>query len=217
MKKSKYESIIFDLDGTLIDSWPAVYETYLRVFKLYHPNDDSSHISKLRNNHTNYLETYKLVFKTESIDEKIIQCAEEIYIEIGINQTHLFQGVAELISLIERKNIPWGIVTTKKQEFAKQIIKNLKPLKNNNVLICYEDVKNQKPNPEGLLKACKIMNASPKHSLYIGDSLSDIKAAQNCDMNSVCATYGYIPNLDVATAWNATYYIHNMLDLVNLI
>lgn len=212
----KYKGILFDFDGTLVDSWPAVYAAMRASFEYFNPDCDVSHIEQLKCNHLDYQASYRFVFKKE-VDQSIIHFTEELYERTVVEDTKLFSGVERVLDFLKLNQLLWGIVTTKKKKFVHKIISNLDCFHACSVLICLEDVNNPKPNPEGLLKACQTLQAIPSEILYVGDSENDICAAKACRMDSVCATYGYIKDMNIAKTWAANYYITRIDELIQII
>lgn len=214
---SKYKAVLFDFDGTLVDSWQAVYETMLKTFQYFNPGKDASHIKLIRNNHNNYDASFKFVFQSENVNKEIIKYAEELYLNIVVERTQAFPGVSNVISFLREEQIPWGIVTTKQKQFVEKILANIDFFQDARSVVCIEDVLNPKPHPEGLLKACKEMDLLVSETIYIGDSGSDIQAAKNCLMDSGCATYGYIRDIETAKEWCAEYYLNNIEDVIDIL
>jgi phosphoglycolate phosphatase len=104
-----------------------------------------------------------------------------------------FNGVEEVISSFEEKNIDWGIVTNKPRVFSEQIFKSLGWDKKAKLLVCPDDVENlRKPNPASLLLALKQLKYDASSALYIGDNWRDLEAAKNSEITPIFAEYGYV-------------------------
>lgn len=118
--------------------------------------------------------------------------------------SRLFAGFDEFLTALEQQGVPWGIVTNKPRYLAVQLLEKLALDKRCSVLVCPDDVKHTKPDPEGLLMACQTLAVNPKNAIYIGDHVRDIEAGKRAGMTTVIAAFGYIPpedkNLD---AWGA--------------
>lgn len=214
----KYEAILFDFDGTLADSNPAIYQAYLSTFQHFNSNKDYSHIENIMNQHLSYKETFKAVFYTDDINQEIDNYLQKIYSEIASSKTQLFQGVHEIIKKIETLSCPWGIVTSKKRAFVEQIIEATGLSKGYACLICEEDVKCHKPHPESLLKACQLLGKEAQKIAYVGDALTDIQAARACGMDSIAVSYGYGFNaFGAPSTWGATYVISDLNELAHIV
>jgi phosphoglycolate phosphatase len=210
-----FKSILFDFDGTLIDSWPAIRNAYQAGLSHLQPGADQSHIEVLRSDNREYTEAIKYVFKIREKNPHFEQVVSDIYMKDLSDKTDIFPGVEKVISSLDNTGKSWGIVTTKKRAFVEDILSK-KPIFNKcRTLICGDDVQNRKPDPEGLLLACQKIGAPPAQTLYVGDLESDINAAQRGGLKSACALYGYAPSLsDAMLRWPADYYLHNIEDML---
>ena len=169
----KTELILFDLDGTLIDTAPDFHTSLNTMLKKYNMNEVSesdirSHISE---------GTSKLIKKFFAIDEddsEFEPLKSEFLTEYNMNKTKgckLFDGMTSLINFMDKNNIKYGVVTNKFFKFASPIIDSFPELKNIKVIVCPEHVKISKPDPEGILLACKKLDINPLNTIYLGDHI----------------------------------------------
>ena len=132
-------------------------------------------------------------------------------------ETHIYDGIEEIMNFIISNNYKWGIVTNKPGFLVNPII-NLLNLKHKPYCVVSGDTLNvKKPNPEPLLYAAKLLNCNPIYCAYIGDDIRDIVAANAAGMFSVIASYGFIDDLGNIKQWGSDYIIKTPLDLKNLI
>ena len=91
-------------------------------------------------------------------------------------------------------------------------------LKNYNYsfVICPDHTNTRKPDPSGLLLACKLTNSDPKLSMYIGDHKVDIEAGKNAGMKTIAASYGYC-NISSEKDWGASMFVTKPQELKKLI
>jgi phosphoglycolate phosphatase len=123
--------------------------------------------------------------------------------------------MAELISKLEYRNIPWGIVTNKPHRYTIPLMQALDYAARAACLISGDTCAHAKPHPEPMLKACKIIGVLPTECLYLGDDLRDMQAAKAANMRGIIANYGYVSG-DVSVAnWQAFGYIDTPTELVN--
>lgn len=215
----KWQAILFDFDGTLVDSKAGVYEAYLSTFKYFYPNKSFLHIEKILTLHGLYNEDFKAIFHTDEVEKEIDDYLQSKYLEIASSETKLFEGVHHVIDQIESMALSWGIVTSKKRGFVERIIEATALSQGYSCLICEEDVKDYKPHPAPLIKACDLLGKKTQQVVYIGDALTDIKAAKACGMQSVAASYNYsttASNIAVA-CWGADYVISDIKELVPIV
>ena len=169
----KTELILFDLDGTLIDTAPDFHTSLNTMLKKYNMNEVSEfdirpHISE---------GTSKLIKKFFAIDEddsKFEPLKTEFLSKYNMNKTkgcQLFDGMTSLINFMDKNNIKYGVVTNKFFKFASPIIDSFSELKNIKVIVCPDHVKISKPDPEGILLACKKLGINPLNTIYLGDHI----------------------------------------------
>ena len=192
----KTELILFDLDGTLIDTAPDFHASLNAMLKKYNMNEVSEsdirpHISEGTS------ELIKKFFNIDEFDSKFESLKLEFLSEYNMNKTkgcELFDGITSLINFLDKNNIKYGVVTNKFFKFANPIIDSFSELKNVKVLICPDHVKISKPDPEGILLACKKLDINPLNTIYLGDHINDLKAGLSAGVRILGCLYGYSLN-----------------------
>jgi phosphoglycolate phosphatase len=177
------------MDGTLIDSTPAILESFDAAFKKM--NINFSDIEKIPP-----LIGYPLDIMFEKLGihadmaEEFVAAYKAHYKTIAIQKTVLINGAKEAVEIAATfANI--GIVTTKTSIYTKEILKHFGLLKFFKAVIGREDVKNPKPHPEPVLKALLALNSDAKNAWIIGDMILDLMAAKEAGINSVGVLCGY--------------------------
>ncbi|MDC3164507.1 HAD-IA family hydrolase [Gammaproteobacteria bacterium] len=210
----KTELILFDLDGTLIDTAPDFHTSLNTMLRKYNMNEVSEsdirpHISE---------GTSKLIKKFFAIDEddsKFETLKSEFLSEYNMNKTdgcQLFNGMTSLINFMDKNNIKYGVVTNKFFKFASPIIESFLELKNIKVIVCPDHVKISKPDPEGILLACKKLDINPLNTIYLGDHINDLKAGLSAGVRILGCLYGY--SLDEKNLNKLNYpYIKNISEI----
>ena len=187
----KNKIILFDLDGTLIDSTQAVYEGICKACETFHYPTPSYEKISSQIGHT--LEDMFSAFQVESSKiPEFIAVYREHYGKICNAKTHLLENAQKAI--IEAYQFAHlGVVTTKTGKFSKIILEYLKILDYFTCVVGREDVKEAKPNAVPILLALKSMPANiSKHNIYmIGDTPLDIQAANNAKIKSIGVLSGY--------------------------
>ncbi len=209
------ETVLFDLDGTLLDTAPdfiLVLNALRQEYDL--PPLPDEQIRNTVSNGARALVT--LGFGVTEGDEGFEAYREKLlsaYLcQLG-QASRLFPGMNDLLSVLEEKSIPWGIVTNKPSRFTIPLLETLSLSKRCKVLVCADQVTKPKPHPESLLKACDIVNAHPQNSIYVGDHRRDIEAGHSAKMTTIAALFGYISEDDKPESWQATYQANSAADI----
>ena len=132
-------------------------------------------------------------------------------------KTTLFSGMSDLVDTLERRAIPWGIVTNKPDIYTLPLMKALGYADRAACLISGDTCANAKPHPEPMHKACEIIGVSPEYCLYLGDDLRDMQAANAVCMRGVIARYGYISADADLDSWYSHAIIDHPMELLKLI
>ena len=205
------QAILFDFDGTLIDTAPDFIRIIRAMCEKYNhaaPTDTAirSQVS------AGARAMVRLMFDDElhnvnDDDPRLLAYRQEfldLYQADICVDSRLFAGLDALLLELEQRGVAWGIVTNKPRYLAEELLAKLALDTRCSVLVCPEDVAMTKPDPEGLLMACDTLNVKPKNALYIGDHVRDIEAGKRAGMATVIAGFGYIPPEDKdLLAWGA--------------
>ena len=190
---NKTELVLFDLDGTLIDTAPDFLlslnnvlldnnKHYLELADIRHHISDGS--GKL----------IKVGFDINESDSKFETLRSDWlkqYKKNLIKSSCLFDGVKEMLKSLADSNISFGIVTNKQYEYAKPLIDSFNELSSSLILICPGHLKSAKPSPEGILLACSEIGIDPMKTCYVGDHNVDIAAGNAAGMIVISCEYGY--------------------------
>ena len=206
--------MLFDLDGTLIDSTEAILESFAKAYAKCGgdvPADEN--IKKLIGL------PLELMFVKLGVDEAnamvYVTAYKEHYRTIHTQKTTLLPNVQEAIT-IAHKCARLGVVTTKTSKYSRELLEHFDLMKYFDVLIGSEDVSNFKPHPEPVLKALDLLGYSYGTVTYmIGDTISDILSAKEANITSIAVLCGY--GEDNELHQNANFVTKNTYDAVTLI
>ena len=212
------DAVLFDLDGTLIDTAPDfIYVLNTLLIKYQRPPLAEHIIRNSVSNGAGALITlgFGLCNKAK-FDQYKADLLELYSLHLGDN-SQLFPGMDALLKKLESQHIPWGIVTNKPSKFTLPLLKALSLTQRCSVLVCADQVTEPKPAPEALLKACDILNVKSEKSIYIGDHQRDIEAGQRAKMTTITALFGYIPENENPHLWQAHHNASNATDITHCI
>lgn len=131
-------------------------------------------------------------------------------------ETRLFDGMAELVSTLEKRGLTWGIVTNKAERFALPLIDLLGYGARAACVIGGDTTGKLKPHPEPLYAACKAIGIAPEHCVYVGDDERDVQAGRAAGMSTIAVQYGYLNGSNPA-AWGADAVIDTPLDTLRFL
>ncbi len=204
MPERQLAAVLFDLDGTLIDSAPDL---------LYALDQILARLDLPRSNHeilrhhasrgaAGILEAGLPVghdFDSDDLKRDFLQ----IYAENLWRQTRPFADIDELLDVLVAKDIKLGIVTNKISRFADPVLRHADWEQRFGCMITGDRVTAPKPDPEPVLAACQALCVSPRETLFIGDDRRDVEAGRAAGTLTAVAEWGYIePGCDPAT-WRA--------------
>ncbi|MEA3290411.1 MAG: phosphoglycolate phosphatase [Campylobacterota bacterium] len=199
MKLKNKKLILFDLDGTLIDSVPdlanAVNHTLTTIGKEPFSEDE---IREWVGNGSATLTKRALSGSADidpNLDEEYFKKAHKILLEFYGNnvciETKLYDGVKETLTDLKNKGFKLTIITNKPFAFIDPILKNLQLDELFEKSIGADSLEKKKPDPLPLTYMCEEMNCHIEHAVMIGDSKNDILAAKAAGIDSIGVTYGY--------------------------
>lgn len=200
------EALLFDLDGTLIDTAPDLAEATNRL-REHHglPRLPYPVIRAQVSNGGSALVTLALELTADHPDHGLArQFLLERYAEVVADRSRVFPGLESLIERWERAGRPWGIVTNKPRLYAQPLIESLGLTPQ--VMLCADDLPVKKPDPEPLLTAARRIGVAPEACWYIGDHRRDMEAARSAGMTAIAVRYGYIPETEEVDQWSADHW-----------
>ena len=203
------KAVLFDLDGTFVDTAFDLFETANIVFASNRkPNISYDGIKAfLRLRFDEKLDNFDV------LSEEFLTVYKQQY----LNNPVLFDGIENLLLDLEGKGIKWGIVTNKARYFAENIMKYHQLFDSCSVMMCGDDYGfKPKPSPELLIEACRLLDTNISDVIYIGDGHRDILSANSAKIKSVLACYGYLKKGDLIEEWQPNYIIHKPSEVVDL-
>ena len=224
MKIENKKLIIFDLDGTLIDSVPDLaISINLMLQELKHAEFNESTIRQWVGNGALTLVKRALsgsVKIDETLDSKVVENALEVFLKAYsqnlATSTKIYPNVATTLKALKEKNYRLTIVTNKPFTFVEPLLDKLGLNNIFELILGGDSLKEKKPSPMPLLHVCKVFEVSIEKSIMIGDSHNDILSANACGMQSIGVTYGYNYNESI-DVYNPTTTVDDFAKLNELL
>ena len=130
--------------------------------------------------------------------------------------TRVFEDMAPVLDALDAAQLPWGIVTNKHSRFAVPVVDAAGLQHRSRVLVCGDTTPHAKPHPEPLFEAARRLGIDPARCLYVGDDLRDVQAGRAAGMGTVAAAWGYLGQGEPIEAWGADHLINFPAELLNL-
>ena len=209
------EAVLFDLDGTLLDTAPDMARTVneMRKRRGLAPVPQERvrpHVSKGARG------MLLAAFEMTTDHPEFPAMREEfldIYKDNLFVDTTIFPGMGELLDRLEASDIAWGVVTNKFERFARPLLEQVGLGSRAGVIVGGDTCAKAKPFPEPLLFAAQALGARPSASLYVGDDERDVVAAHAAGMPVVVAAYGYLGDGAPPSEWKADGIVDSPLAL----
>lgn len=212
-------TVLFDLDGTLIDTAPDMAAALdILCDEQDHPRLAFDNVRPVVSNGSVAL--VKLAFGDE-VDEVKLERLKQRYLDIYqgnlANRSQLFDEMNELLLHLENNSIKWGVVTNKPGWLTEPLMQALNLDTRAACIVSADSTPNRKPHPEPMFHACSLSGSVPGQCIYVGDARRDIEAGQNAGMKTVIAAYGYIGDWEDMDDWRADYRIATPAQLLQYI
>lgn len=216
---NKINTVLFDLDGTLIDTAPDMAAALdLLCDEEHHTRLPYCNVRPIVSNGSVAL--VKLAFG-DDLDEQTLDRLKIRYLEIYQDNlavhSRLFDEMDQLLKQLEKNDIKWGVVTNKPGWLTEPLMEALGLAQRAACIVSSDSTENRKPHPEPMFYACKLTDAQPEECIYVGDARRDIEAGHNAGMKTIIAEYGYIGDWEDTSDWEADYHIQSPSQILALI
>jgi phosphoglycolate phosphatase len=212
----RVETVLFDLDGTLADTLPALAGALNAALG----EEGLAPVSPASLRPVVSLGTRAIVAygAAERLDEAASQRLRERFLaryeSTSTAHTLLFPGMAEVLAGLDARGIRWGVVTNKLARFARPLLATLDPRGACACLVSGDTAPHPKPHPAPLLHACTETGSPPWGCIYVGDAQGDVVAGRRAGMRTLVAAYGYLAAGATPREWGADGIIDQPLALL---
>lgn len=210
-------AVLFDLDGTLLDTVSDILYA-LNVVRLEEnlPELPLGIFRPAVNLGSKAM--IKLAFEMDDTHVRFPVLREKflgLYEKHLANTTQFFPHVETLLTYLENKNIPWGIVTNKLTKYTSALLKALRMEHRPACVVCGDSLSTHKPDPAPVRYACELLKLQPRDCLFIGDAMTDVEAGKAAGATSLVALYGYISHEEDPLNWKADGYIKQAMEIID--
>ena len=219
MTSPTVSAVLFDLDGTLIDTAPEFIQIglQLRAEVGLAPIDPVTIWHSVSNGAIGMVQAALEMSAGDTAFEHWRQRFLTLY-ETGLgNLSHPYPGLPELVADLHKAGIAWGVVTNKLSRFALPLMNKMSFDPAAGAIVTPDHVELPKPDPESILLACEQLACEPTETLFVGDHLRDIEAGRGAGCFTIAAAYGYLAPQEIATSWQADAVAENSRELAEMI
>jgi len=212
-------AVLFDLDGTLIDTAPEFIQIglQLRAEAGLAPVDSETIWHSVSNGAIGMVQAALEMSADDPAFEHWRQRFLTLY-ETGLgNLSHPYPALPELVADLHKAGIAWGVVTNKLSRFALPLMNKMSFDPAAGAIVTPDHVELPKPDPESILLACEQLACNPSETLFIGDHLRDIEAGRGAGCFTIAAAYGYLAPGEAASSWQADAVAENSHELAEMI
>ncbi|RYF56424.1 MAG: HAD family hydrolase [Comamonadaceae bacterium] len=219
MRWADVDAVLFDLDGTLVDSAPGLGRAVdeMRIARgldalpldRYRPMAGAGARGMLS-------VAFDLTPDDAAFDEMRSEFFER-YERCVWSETPVFDGIVDVLGALARQCRSWGVVTNKSVRFTEPLTSALTMFERAGAIVSGDTTPHAKPHPAPLLEAARRLGVVPHRCIYVGDDERDIVAGRAAGMRTVAAKYGYLGAQADVGRWNADAVILSPIELLNLL
>ena len=211
--------VLFDLDGTLVDSAPdlagtanelrAAHDMPPLAYERFRPMVGSGARGMLG-----------VAFGIDASDARFEALRVEflrLYERRMTQETRIFDDMLAVLAALDVAGSPWGIVTNKAARFTDPLTRALGLDGRAATVISGDTTPYSKPHPEPLLEAARRVGIAPADCIYVGDDLRDVQAGRAAGMATVAVTWGYLGMAEPVQLWQADHVVESAAQLLNLL
>lgn len=211
------EGVLFDLDGTLLDSAPDLFGAL--VAQCVEEGVDPPPYAPVRqvvSRGARAVLRCAFVDHSEGALEALVPRYLQLYQQIMASQTAAFEGVDDLLLRIETHGLRWGIVTNKAAFLTDELVARIGWATRASTVVSGDTLPVKKPDPAPILFACQQAGLTPAHTLFVGDDQRDIQAGAAAGLFTVAVSWGYLDGGDPHD-WGADAVLDHPAELAQLL
>ena len=213
----RVEAVLFDLDGTLLDTAPDLVGALEQVCTEENSSPPDFELA-CRYVSTGAAGLIRLAFPSAPTDdaERLRQRLVDLYATRLCQLTVPYAGIPQLLARLESTNIHWGVVTNKPAALTDPLMEQIGLSERSACIVSGDTLAERKPHPAPILHALDSLNIDPARAAYLGDAPQDIAAGQAAGVATLAVTWGYIIPGQNPRSWGADYTIDHPDELLEL-
>jgi 2-phosphoglycolate phosphatase len=219
MSLGSLRAVLFDLDGTLIDSAPDLAGAANELRAAHGlPALPYEHFRPMVGSGARGM--VGVAFDVGPQHERFAELRDDFlhrYEQRMMLETRIFEAVVPVLDMLDARRHPWGIVTNKAARFTVPLVRSLGLHTRAATVIAGDTTPHSKPHPAPLLEAARQLGVDPGDCLYVGDDPRDVQAGLAAGMTTVVAAWGYLGAGEPLEAWGARHIIETPAELLNLL
>jgi phosphoglycolate phosphatase len=213
----RYKAVFFDLDGTLVDTAPDL--AYSLNLCLERHGRAALAFERIRPQVSHGTDALlQTGFQLNPSDPSYAELRAQLLALYQANlsrASRLFEGMEALLQQLERRAIPWGLITNKPAFLTEPLAADLGLDRRALCILSGDSLPQCKPHPEPIRHACRLAGVPPAEAIYVGDAERDIQAARAAGSLSLAAAWGYLGENDRIQDWQADAIIQTPLEILH--
>ena len=208
-------TVLFDLDGTLIDSVRLILDSYHHTLAAHGLPPRSDDGVAPRRGHAAHESVGRMAGRTGTL-EALIATYRKYNLEHHDRMVTVYPGVVHAVQALKAAGVATGLVTSKNRSGAVRGLSLAKLESLMDVLVCADEVTNPKPHPEPVETAVRLLGADPKTTVYVGDSVHDMLSGRAAGVRTAAALWGPFGRSHLEGA-SPDYWLDTPEDLIRLV
>ena len=193
LRGSEIQAVLFDLDGTLVDSAPDLIVAMQRLqAEMGESSTDAAGIGVVVSKGGRAMLRRGFPGADEARIENLLPRFLDLYFAAIAAHTRTYPGIDDVLATLEKRDVRWGVVTNKPGWLARTLLAELKLDTRCAALVCGDCLAKRKPDPEPIIHACALAGVAVTHSVYVGDDARDIEAGRRAGTLTIAAGWGYV-------------------------
>jgi len=215
---SLIKAVLFDLDGTLLDSAPDLVGSlnWVRGTENLPPLPLSEMAQYASKGAVGLLKAGMPESNEEQLESRRLRFLDH-YAKNSFRHSRLYDGIPQLLDYLGEAEIPWGIVTNKIESLTLPILAAADLQDAISCIVCGDTLIESKPHPAPVSLACGMLDVAPAETLFVGDDIRDIQAGKAAGTQTAAVFYGYGSYELIGDQVNASLQVHHPSDLLELV